>query len=289
MALPEIREIDDLVALYKLEPSLRDVFVEGQSDASVVEWFLKTSGIPLANVNEITFVNVPAQMVCGAGLEDNNRGRVIALANELERRLNGEGATITAIVDSDFAVLLGIDLNSCFLMGTDYACMEMYFFNEQCLAKLLMLFVRGFPIAAAQVLADISAPLQELFLIRLANHTLGWNLKIIPYEDFFTLSGENTEFDRNLYIRRLLIANGQYPRLDGFLNEIETHRRRLTGDPRNQIHGHDFVAILARYIRLHRKRHINLELLNSVLPTCTELLWLAEERLFAQLTVRLRN
>ena len=78
--------ISELIARYTLEPSLRDVFVEGASDRVLLGRAL--AGL-LADVDykvyEISTVDVPAPQVLELSLKIGNKGRVVALACAIER------------------------------------------------------------------------------------------------------------------------------------------------------------------------------------------------------------
>ena len=39
--LDDRRSIEELITRYELEPSLKDIYVEGHSDKVIIEWFLQ--------------------------------------------------------------------------------------------------------------------------------------------------------------------------------------------------------------------------------------------------------
>ena len=73
--LAERRKLQELVALYKLHPELRDVYVEGDSDRSFIEWFIGEKGLNRVNIYCIETVEIPQDAVRTANVENNNRGR----------------------------------------------------------------------------------------------------------------------------------------------------------------------------------------------------------------------
>jgi hypothetical protein len=288
MAVPIRREITDLVAIYSMERTIREVFVEGPSDRYLIEWALRESGDRNTKVREIDVINVPSDLLIAMSFENNNRGRLLALAAEIERRL-GSTMALTAIPDSDFDLILQRKHKCSLVVFTDYACMEMYFLDRATLDKFLTVILRGFPKDARRVESDVLKALQEMFLIRLADHTLGWKLDIVPFLDFCSMQDDGVEFQNKKYVVRLLIANGEASRESQFLEEIEKHRCQLSGDPRNQIHGHDFTLLLAWYTRNHGKSGINQNFVERTLPGCREFASLMEETLFSTLVGRVRS
>jgi hypothetical protein len=285
MPPPERRRIEELTNLYRLEPTLRDIYVEGPCDRSLIDWFLHEKGVRTATVTEIDFVEIPPHLVVGADLDDNNKNRLVVLAREVQRQL-GPIPSLTCLVDSDFDRILGIKESAALLVSTDHACMEMYFYDARSMNKFLKLVVRGFHKTAAEVLLELRGTLQELFLIRVANHLLGWDLRLTQFERLCALTADGIAFNRPEYIRRVLLANARARQLEEFVDRIEICRRRLTADPRDQIHGHDFVALLAWYVRAHGKHRINRETVENSLPACTESDWLSEAEMFKTLLAR---
>ncbi len=102
----ERRLIHELVTMYKLEPKIRDVFVEGSLDRSLVDWFLSAGQVKDVSVREIDSIDVPTDLVEQAGFAKNNRGRVLTLARELQSKLNAEASSIACIIDADFDYIL---------------------------------------------------------------------------------------------------------------------------------------------------------------------------------------
>ena len=289
MAFLEPRRLDELATLYRLEPTLRDVYVEGNSDKRFIEWFLHEKNVIGVTVNEINNVDIPANLILAAGLSDGNKSRVIILARELERILGSEMVSVTCIIDGDFDDLLGQKHDCAFLLTTDHTCLELYFYDPRCINKLLRLVVYGFPKSARSVPAELQAPLQELFLIRMASHSLRWNIKLTQFEKLCKLTETGITFDRNKYVQRVLMANQKADFAEQFFEQVEVGRRLLTHDPRKQIHGHDFVALLAWYIRSHGKSKITQDLFERSLPACAECAWISEQGMFQSLLKRIRS
>jgi len=88
--------IDEIELKYKLEPTLsKTIYVEGSSDKSLIEWFLKKSNIKDIAIFEIQMVEIDAKKLLEKGLENNNRDRIILLSLLVNKGIIG-------IIDSDF-------------------------------------------------------------------------------------------------------------------------------------------------------------------------------------------
>ena len=80
------RTIEELAARYELEPTLRDVYVEGAFDATVIGWVLREARCHNAAVYGIDTVNIPVAISSRYGLAEGSKGRIV-------RALHGTRAT----------------------------------------------------------------------------------------------------------------------------------------------------------------------------------------------------
>ncbi len=99
------RTIDELVARYELEPELRDIYVEGHLDRSIIDWFLSRKNISDVKVYEIDTIEVPAELVEEKSVATGNKGRVIALCCELQDRIR-RTLSVMCVIDRDFDHIL---------------------------------------------------------------------------------------------------------------------------------------------------------------------------------------
>ncbi len=165
--------------------------------------------------------------------------------------------------------------------------MELYFFDVRPLEKFLKLGLLGFPKPANKVLAEIQNPLTELFAIRLANHALGWNISLVSFERCCELTASGVELDTTEYVDRCLNAANRYADRTEFNRKLNECRGRLTGEPRTHIHGHDFLAMLAWYVRKHKTYNVSQGVFERTILACAEFHVLRAETLFTTLLNRL--
>jgi hypothetical protein len=131
--------------------------------------------------------------------------------------------------------------------------------------------------------------LQELFLVRLANKLLGLDLESMTFQRCCTLNQDNgIAFDAQDYVMRYLNKNGVIHLAGEFVRVIESWRPQLTDDPRYQMHGHDFIQLLAWYMHKQGapKALVNPTVVERSLFGCVEVEQLANERLFKLLMDR---
>jgi hypothetical protein len=290
------REIEDLIARYNLEGNLRDIYVEGSRDKTLMDWFLAEQGIRDVTVYEINTVEIPWEeaeaFACewDETYEDGNKGRVIAFAKKLSKELTNPGA-VTCIVDRDFDGMLKKSYSVSTLLQTDYSCAEMYLFNEKVMNKLLSLGIQGFPLSAKEVIDRLESVLKELFLIRLANIVLGLNMKWLNPSKCLSIHDKKTlRFDTGKFINQYLIARGQSKHVTDLKTTVEDYRKSLHKDSRYNIQGHDFIFLLTWFLqKIKPNARRTEEVVEGMLLTSIEANSLKKEPLFRTLTKRVRT
>lgn len=280
----ERRTIEELVTRYEFEPSLMDIYVEGPEDKAILEGMFEVHGIAGVSVFEISSVHVPAQ----PGEETNNRTRLIKLARELGESLQGKRLRLACVIDSDFDYLTGHSENNVFLLNTDYANMEMYFFshsvftrlNTQCLKRRFI---------TADLIDDFMVPtLQSLFLVRYVNCAPQWNMEYLPFEKLVSFEQGRCALNVDEYIRRYLNKNGRAAELANFQQDIKAIIIPGGFDARCFMHGHDFLTLLRRILNHLCRRNVygSDEVVFSILRACAEYRTLAQEPMFAAILGR---
>ncbi|MDV2990023.1 MAG: DUF4435 domain-containing protein [Dehalogenimonas sp.] len=242
------RKIDELAELYKRHPDFRDFYVEGLRDREFFRWFFETADIHHVNVYDVGAIDVPPECSREHCQPNNNRGRIAALAKTLEI-LSGPGTTqATCIIDKDFDSILQIVHEPNILCCTDYACLEMYFVNEKCLDKFCKLFLNTSALTGINILTMLVPILQALFIIRFVNETLDLSLNYMSFERCCAFHPPQITFNECEYIERYLSKNGRLDQKDVFIKMVEESTIKLEREYRNQIHGHDFVNLIAWFL-----------------------------------------
>jgi hypothetical protein len=287
-------KIDELAAQYALHPESRDVYVEGETDKSFLNWLLREKhlGSSVA-VYPIDAVDVPAASVDACGEKRGEKGEVVTLALELERRLPGGHRHVTCFADADYSYVLRSVRLTPLLVYTDGTCLEMYACNETTLDKFLQVTLGGFRYSADHVWRMLTPIMVSRFLARATNESLGWGM---TWSD--SLSGVNVkddgrvEFDTNGFLNQYLIQNGRIGSRVEFMAEYDTLRQRIGTDIRQYIHCDDFAAILSHFVRRWLKKPLKnrfnaAEAVAAAMKGCLEVSRLVAEPAFGTLLSRL--
>lgn len=285
----ERRSIDELVARYELEPDLADVFVEGPSDRTLIEWVAEEAGISGVAAYEIDTVDVPRTLLTALKLENNNRGRVIGLVQELDRRASTTFFNrVAGLVDGDLDYFDGSVPHSRLLMVTDFTATELYLFSVPAIHKLLRLVLARPSVNAQKVLNAITPILVELFIVRVAARRLGIPLGLVGFEGVCTVKSSGVVFDRSEYIARFIRRAGYSSSHLAFVAEVARLHTVAPTERRHVVHGKDFLRVLRWYCKVVLK-------IGSVPPEvefaqalrgCMEFVHLMDTSLVAELRLR---
>jgi hypothetical protein len=287
----ERRTIDELAMRYELEPTLRDIYVEGAFDVSVVGEVLKQAGCHSAAVYEINVVDIPPELLGKHNLPDGNKGRVIALCFELDLQV-ANPALVSGLVDRDYDRIVGRDYANRLLMFTDYSCMEMYFFDELVIERFCRIFLRRNGDLAIQLIRELTPILRDLFFIRATNEYLQLGLHWLEADKQCVFQNEVLELDRKTFVQKYLNKTAMLHELSRFNETLESFQTASDErEVRHQINGHDFVRLLAK--RLHpivRNKNIaDADVIERVLPGFADYGQLSEAQMFATLISRVSS
>lgn len=286
-ALDIKRRLDEISVRYKLEPSLKDVYVEGTTEISILRWFFDEMDKKEVYIYPIDLIEIPDSAFEEAGLsKHSNHNRVIVLAEQLSRKFNQRRLNVKCVADADCDRYLGRCRSNYILEYTDYTSMEMYFFNKPLIQKFLQLVLGGFPMSADRVIRSLKNVLQRLFLIHLANEQLGWNMTWVDFRRYISWSNRGIKFDEPRFLRSYLMRNRQVMNLQEF-KEVVTHfEDRLHSDTRHNIRGHDFTYLfflMVKRYKGHRTGYKDTGTFEGAMCGCLELRFVKDERLFAKL------
>jgi hypothetical protein len=279
------RTVQELVFLHKVEPKIKDVFVEGESDRAMVIWFSSNTKCHGTEVKTISAVEIDDGEILSDGRKANNRERTIQLAIHIEKTLSLRGK-ILCIVDKDYDDQLGCKVEARDVLYTDFTCLEMYAWDESVLDKYLWIYCNKGGAKGRDLMSALKGALTSIFALRLAAEALkftpGWFDRAVCVE----LKGNGIEIDRREYARRLLNKISGTPQLEGFLQEAERFEATFNKDERYQIHGHDFLMLLSYYLRKIgvENQYANKEVIARSLPLCHEWMRLRDHHLFAQIS-----
>jgi hypothetical protein len=290
LVAPELRrQTAELLARYRLEPTIRDIFVEGDFDKRVIVWVVGNWSAASAAVYQIDTVDLPDGVVIQAGFSPGAKSRVLTLAQILFDGI-GDSLSATCIVDADFDHIVRTVSANPLVLTTDYSSLEMYAFCEPCVSRWLALVAGVRDTPCEVVLAELTTILREQFAMRLANRELGWNMDWLPMRAGFGDRPKSlADFSITLFTEKLLHKNGRYQRRQEFAEATTQARGRLLPDIRHSAHGHDLADLLTEFAKCHsnsRWLYTSEAVLHSLIGTFT-LDHLMQEPMFRALKDRL--
>ncbi len=297
--LSEPRRIAELVERYRLEPSLRDVYVEGNTDRRFLKWYFEGKGYVDAVVYGIQTVEVPSDVVERHGFEVGNRGRVLALGAELVGALGEHAKQATCIADRDFDSVLGSYDYGPLTLLTDGSCLETYFFDQECVGKLFGVCLRAECQVTAELIGQFSCVLRRLYCIRAANKNLGLGISWIDFLKWCRTDGTLIEFESEKFTNSYLGRAHHPVSNEAFQLRVLELEEGGRGDYRLYVNRDDFVRLLAWFVnetglryqggRRRRAQRYEEDQLARMLVGCVESRILANHPLFLNLDSRLRG
>jgi len=240
------RKIDEIKTRYRLEPELRDYYVEGSFDKEIFS-AIKENVDQDVKLYEIDSIEIPAEILERHNLTSGNKQRVIALAKELAD-IN-KNLHFRCIVDKDMDHWLNRLEEVPRLKWTEPTSIELYFFSKKMIGDFIFKLGKGRVEDETAFIDSLIKALKTLYSIRLAQESLGLKLEKVDASKNFSLQGSNVQFDVQGYCRRWLSKSNKLRILDDLINESEEWLKKLECDPRLCIRGHDFIEALAWGIR----------------------------------------
>lgn len=234
------------MALYRLEPELKHLWVEGSSDASLFSWFLKERNVGSVEVRSIDQVEVPLPILEKYGLTSSNRNRAIALALEMESALETaeNHASIKFIADRDFDDCLMRRIDGTFLEYTDFSSVELYFFDAEAIAKVMVLATNTPDRSVDELMSRIACVGSQTFFLRVANEFLGWKLTLPDYFKLISSKETSIDFNYDEFKSRILTSNSRVDSAVEFNDAVQKIWNDQPDEPRLKVRGHDFIHLL---------------------------------------------
>jgi hypothetical protein len=240
MNLPR-RTIEEVRTRLKLEPSIKEIYVEGFFDRDLYRWGLRKLKAENVIVYPISTVEVPKETIDKYGLTSGERQRLLVFAREIESKGDFQ-RSVLCIIDADFDYILDC-VNLCnVLCTTSGTSAELLFLD---VSSLLQFYETVLSLTPGedkinQTLRSLIPALRGIFLIRAAVHALALNWSVIDIEDELQ---KDRSFDFDEYLGKVINKNkGQGSKVE-VLKKIEELRTRSAHLPDSKcVHGHDFVA-----------------------------------------------
>lgn len=236
------RTLKELQVLYEFEPELRDLYVEGPTDANFFRWFLETCGVYEVTVYSIDVLDVPEDIVRKHSLSPGSaKGRLIALSCELASTAASD--CVLCIADRDFDLNGSIRTNVC-LRWTDGNTLELYALRPTVFRKFLLVALGGITLSPEDLFNQCITVLERVYSMRIANEVLGWKMSWVPFKRYVKVSGASIEYRESNFIRAYLQKNVRWGDRECFIAKVDEIVASLDRDPMRRIRGHDLSELL---------------------------------------------
>lgn len=235
--------VTELVTRYELEPTLNDVFVEGQSDKDIIGCAYDHSSKEKRKIYTADVVSIDDEIFEKNRLTKGNKQKLIILCREL-REVN-VSENVRFIVDRDTDHWFGELEEGKGLLWTEFCDIEAYFFEEPFVKELVVNAGRSKIGCWSKYYESFKLILKYLFSIRVSARELEIDLSYINFNKFLKVNANKVDFDLETYITRTLHKSKESKKLDDFKVCVEKWFNKLDGDPRLFCRGHDFIILLA--------------------------------------------
>lgn len=257
MCLFEKRTIDEVISICKLEPSTKNIYVEGLSDKLVIDNFLrkqKINDIRVFDIDCIDFSEVFAKLPHSELniLKDSNKEKVAFLSLKVENEV--ENCHLLGIIDRDLDFVNNHVKSGKYLSYTDYNSMEMYLFSYDNIDALLKNSFRiTTNVNVDNFMKSIGYVCRVLFYIRAYLESSNGSIVDFKKNLSYDRTDNTCSLDIEKYINKIAQANRMVCSFDGLYKEIQEKLAKSVDDIRLEIKGHDFIKVLYFSICKHKK------------------------------------
>ncbi|WNC95037.1 hypothetical protein RI103_34750 [Paraburkholderia sp. FT54] len=247
------RTIKEIVVKYQLEPSIREVFVEGLFDRDLFKWFLKKLELSAVKVYPIASVEVDGDMLKRYGLTSGERQRLIAFAEEASA-LGAVSTVVSCVIDSDLDYVLGIERDCPLLTRTDGTSAELLAWKTEVLQRFCsMVLGSDRPEAVVETILAVEPKICNVFLLRCALAKLGLSWELIEVDILFDRKNPITFDD---YCRRVANKNSGLKDLPSITECLKELGAQAEAIPRQRrMRGHDLMEAARKVLQNTRFDH----------------------------------
>jgi hypothetical protein len=286
LSIPK-RDVDELYAKFDLHPDLIEIYVEGEFDYSIINFYLEEIGAKSATVVCIDDIDINSRITDAFNLKGgSNKNRVLALASLLDNRYNNRPTNVCCIVDVDLDVMFSNIRDSHHLRYTDYSCMEMYFLSKSIIDRFLKLVCNLDDHECSEFLslADLILPAQ--FALRIVNESEKIFKSVLEFEAGLKKKKDFKSFDPMNYCSAYINFYGLGKNRVQIEAAFKTALSNLHTDIRNSSNGHDFIHLLYEFshqrsgLQLHNKEKSEAKYGGRIVALAASSQHLMKEKLF---------
>ncbi len=245
----------EILALYKLEKDIKDLYVEGNTDRVFFEYYLKNKKCnkKIITAEVIDFSELPKEYSNGLDL-NSNRNKLLVLSKLFNDNLPSTNAR--CIVDKDFDDYIKIIDNNK-LLKTDFSCLEAYLYCEEVIDKFINIGIGNFPFKASFIINQLACVLKPLFCLRLLREIKFASAKLLDIDGNLSIDKKSgtINFDTNDYLDKFILKNNLTSKRKDIHDSFIELDNKLNLEIRHHIHGHDFLNIFFLYVNKIKNTH----------------------------------
>ncbi len=238
----------EIIALYKLEKDIRDIYVEGNTDKVFIENFLKNKKCfkKVVPIEVIDFSELPVDFIGDLNI-NSNRNKIILLSQMLNEKI--PATNVRCIVDKDFDDYIKSITNDK-LLKTDFSCLESYLFCKEVIDKFLQIGISNFPFTTEFIIKQLELVLKPLFCLRLLRELQFSSAKLVDIDGNLAIDKNKgtINFDEMNYLEKFISKNNLIKDSKIIQASYKALFQKLNLEIRHHLNGHDFMEIFFLYV-----------------------------------------
>ncbi|MHC0613779.1 DUF4435 domain-containing protein [Komagataeibacter oboediens] len=256
------RKIDEIALRYELEPELKDTYVEGTTDKTILDMSFR--GVDNDRVfYPIDGIDIPASILEKHNLTSGNRQRVIALSKELNL---SPSSKVKFLIDKDTNQWIRNDIHAINLIYTKYCDMECHFISEQIIKDILINCGNAKIPNWSAFFSSFIKSLKKIYAIRLSLADMDLNLSLSGVVNSLIYGKTNIDFNNKDYLLKSCLKNNCIEKKNDIQEKYDFWIKKIDGeDIKNVCRGHDFIDVMSWSIKKFKGKKNFSESLDSAL------------------------
>lgn len=238
--------IDEIMTRYQLEPSLDDLFVEGEFDKEIIGRVIRHKNLSKA-IYTIDSVDLSVEKLAQFGLTNGNRQRVIALWKIIS---TGKAASVRFVIDLDRDDLLQKKFSCSKLVYTKYCDIEAYFWRKEIIRSIVVDAARSKIGDFDKLFTSFCKSVETVFFLRASIEKLSLSWAIPDVTQSMSYHNSSISLDLANLLQRVGSRNGNHADLVAVERALfDLQSVYDVEDIRRKCQSHDVLQILRWVIR----------------------------------------
>ncbi|MEJ1992315.1 MAG: hypothetical protein P8X50_11605 [Maritimibacter sp.] len=240
------KKLSELKARFRLEPTLDDVFVEGDRDKKLLDQAHKHKERNRPTYS-ISTIEIPAKLLADLGFTDGNRQRVLALCRTLG--LPSE-CGVHFLIDADMDRQLNREISMPRLSYTCYTDVDGVFFSSSMLENLVINAGRASVDDWPTLFRSIEDVVRKIFCVRLAVEELALGVGLPSISKSLSKTKTELRFDLDAFVSKLSTQSVDPQGIQEVKDRAAKWDEKTSGvEARMAGRGHDYFEVLAWVIK----------------------------------------